>query len=84
MSPVGTVTVKSPAFSMMPKVCRLDRTATIRIGFFQITPKVAQPMVMVFSASPDRTVKKAPSLILLMLSSTTCMQSTSFMGSSFR
>ena len=65
MSPAGTVTVKSPAASIIPKVCRLDRTATIMIGLLQTTPKVAQPMVMVLSLSPDFTVKKAPPLIFL-------------------
>ena len=45
---------------MIPNVCRLDRTATIIIGLLQTTPKVAQPMVMVLSTSPDLTVKKAP------------------------
>jgi len=47
----------------------LNRTATIMIDLLQTTPKEAQPMAMVLSAFPDFTVKKAPSLILLMLSS---------------
>jgi hypothetical protein len=49
------------------------RTATIMTGLLQTTPKVAQSMVMVLSAFPDFTVKKAPSLILLMVSSATLM-----------
>src|SRR5512136_1315717 len=73
MFPAGTVTVKSLAASMIPKVCRLDRTATIMIDLLQTTPKVAQPIVMVLSAFPDLTVKKAPSLILLILSSAMLM-----------
>lgn len=65
---------------MIPNVCRLDRTATIRIGFLQMTPNVAQPMVIVLIPVPDFTVRKAPALILFILSSAKLMQSTSLMA----
>jgi hypothetical protein len=39
------------------------------IGFCQMNPKVAQPIVIVLNASAALTVKKAPFFILLMASS---------------
>ena len=65
MPPAGTVTVKSLAASMIPKVCRLDRTATMMIGFFQTIPKGGPTDGHGVARILDFTVKKTPALILL-------------------
>ena len=59
----GTVTVKVSACSIRVKVWRESRTATMNTARCQMQPMVAQPMVMVFTASPALTVRKAPCLM---------------------
>ena len=66
---LGLVTVCEEAGCPNVGECWNDRTATIMIGFCQMNPKVAQPIVIVLRASAALTVKKAPFLILLMASS---------------
>ena len=61
--PAGTVTVKLSACSIRVKVWRESRTATMNTARCQMQPMVAQPMVMVFTASPALTVRKAPCLM---------------------
>ncbi len=52
------------------------------IGFCQMKPNVAQPMVMVFCPASDLTVKKAPLLILRTASSAMLITFISFIFSS--
>jgi len=57
-----------PGF-MIPKVCRLDLTATIMTGFVQTTPKEAQPTAK-DSYDPIFASRARPPLTAVSISST--------------